>query len=343
VALAWWGTVNRRRGAAVVLGTGAVAAAAGTGYVLQHAAVRRWHVGAEGLVATGRALPGDLRHHFVPTGDWGRIHVVEHGAGPPLVLVHGVTLGVGTWAPQFHRLARLHRVIALDLRGHGQSLAGTEGYSMQRLADDLLDVLDALDVTSSVLVGHSMGGMVAQLLAVGRADELRRHVSGLVLAATSAGPLVPGPARAVVGGLVAGGAVRGLRRAEHRGRGLFPTEDLGVWLTRVSFGAHPAPEDVELARSMIAAMSPNALSEILGPLLAFDVHRELSRIDLPTRVVVGSRDVLTPPRMARAMVSRIPAADLVLWPGCGHMVMLERPTALCDLLHGFSSEVRRVR
>ena len=142
---------------------------------------------------------------------------------------------------------------------------------------------------------------------------------------------------------MAEGARRSLRRADRRGPGIFPTEDLGTWATRLAFGARPVPADVELTRSMISAMSPAALSELVMALLDFDVHDRIHDIALPTRVVVGTRDVLTPPRMARVMATRIPGAELTVWPGCGHMVMLERPTELCELLDRFSAEVAGVR
>ena len=324
------------RPAAVALGAGA--ALAGAGYALLRTS-RGWRVADDVLEAAGLTLPDDVQHHTLPVSDGGSIHAVEAGEGPPLVLVHGVTLGVNTWAPQLRELADHHRVIAVGQRGHGRSVAGADGYTLERLADDLLEVMEALEVTGAVLVGHSMGGMVSQLLAVRRPEELRRHVAALVLLATSAGPMVPGPGGGMLATVLAGGADRSLRRADRLGRGLFPFEDIGPWLARVSFGSHPVPAQVELARSMIAAMSPAAMSGLLGPLLAFDVHDRIHAIDLPTRVVVGTRDVLTPPRMARVMAGAIPGAALILLPGCGHMVMLERADELSDLLGRLSSEV----
>jgi len=324
--------VVRRSAVAVGIGLG-VGVVATTGYALQRVASRRWRAAEDDLVAAERTMPADLVHHFVAVDDGGRIHAVERGAGPPIVLVHGVSLGVAAWAPQLRQLADRHRVIAIGQRGHGQSLAGDDGYSMERLADDLRDVLIALDVTGAVLVGHSMGGMVAQLLAVRHPDDVTARLRALVLVATSAQPITAGPAGPLVAAGLASGASRGLGRAERRGQGLFPSDGLALWATRATFGAHPAPADVELTRSMIAAMSPSAVSGLLGPLFAFDVHRQIHAIDLPTHVVVGTRDVLTPPRMARTIVDQIPGATLHVFDGCGHMVMLERADELCDLLH----------
>ena len=309
----------------------AVAGAAAGAYVLARHA-RQWRADPEDSEAAGLALPDDLVHHHLPTSDGGSLHVAERGTGRPLVLVHGVMLGVEIWAPQFHRLSHGHRVVAMGQRGHGTSVAGDDGYSLERLADDLLEVLAGLEVTDAVLVGHSMGGMVSLFAGVHRARELRRHVASLVLVATSAGPLVRGPAAGAMGAGFAGAAGRGLRRSDRRGRAILPGRDFGTWMTRASFGSHPGAAEVALTRAVLDRMSPAAMAALLGPLLAYDVHRRIHDVDLPTRVVVGTRDILTPPHMARAITGQIAGSELEVLPGCGHMVMLERPTELCDLL-----------
>ncbi|MGH9082541.1 MAG: alpha/beta fold hydrolase [Acidimicrobiales bacterium] len=310
---------------AVVAG---MAGALGVGYAVERAGVRRWRVDGEALAASGRTLPADLRHHFVPMSDGGRLHAVELGVGPPVVLVPGISLTLATWAPQLRQLSGRRRVIAVSLRGHGQSVAGDGGYGLERMADDLLELLGALDLDDAVLCGHSMGGMVSQLLAVRHPAEMRHHVARLVLAATSPGPVAYGPFVAAL----QVGASGALRRAERRGAGLFPGNDLGVWITRFGLGSRPKPADIELTRSMIDAMSPAALGAMVQPLLGFDVRDRLGAVDLPTRVVVGTRDLLTPPRTARAIVARLHGAGLTVLPGCGHMMMLERADELCDLL-----------
>jgi pimeloyl-ACP methyl ester carboxylesterase len=314
--------VNLHR--AALLGAG-VAGGAGLLYLLQRTAAGRWRVGADALAAAGLSLPPDLRHHFVTTSDGGRIHVVERGEGPTSVLVHGITLSAATWAPQLRAIEG--RVLAVSQRGHGQSRAGHEGYTFERLAADLAEVLSELGVHDAVLVGHSMGGMVAQLLAVSRPGDLARHVRRLLLVSTTPGPIVASPLAA----FVAPAATRALSGAERRGRGPLP-KSTTVWASRVAFGASPSPAAVELLCGMLDSMSPGALAELLPHLLAFDVRDRLPGMALPVHVVVGSRDVLTPPRTARGIVERVAGARLTLLPGCGHMVMLERAKTLCDLV-----------
>jgi 3-oxoadipate enol-lactonase len=315
----------------------AAAAGLGAAYVLERSLAKRWRVGADELAAAGLSMPADVEHHFVATDDGARIHVVEAGSGPPIVLLHGVTLGVGVWVRQFRALIDRHRVIALDLRGHGQSIGGTGGYGFERMADDLLTVLDARRVSGSVVVGHSMGGMVLQLTALQRAKDLAAHASGMVLVATDAGPAIPGPLGRPMGVVTAALATRAARFADQRGKSVYPGSDLATWGARLSFGARPVPAEVELVRSISGAVAPRELAGLLGPILAFDVRAELGRIDLPTLVVVGTRDLVTPAGRARQIAGRIPGARLELLPGCGHMVMLERADELNRLLAEFAA------
>lgn len=311
-----------RRRAAIA---GGLAAGATGLYVLERAAARRWRVGNEELASAGLTLPSDLEHHFVPTSDGGRIHAVERGEGPTVVLLHGVTLGVATWAPQLRNLGG--RVLAVSQRGHGQSQAGDGGYGFDRLGADLLEVLDALDVADAVLVGHSMGGMVTQYLAVERPADLARRVRRLVLVATAPGPLVLAPLTA----LIMAGATRALGGAERRGRGPLP-QGMTVWAARAAFGRDASPPAVELLRQMLDAMSPGALAALLPGLLAFDVRARLGSVELPAHVIGGTHDVLTPPRTARAIARELPGCELTMLAGCGHMVMLERADELCSIL-----------
>ena len=104
--------------------------------------------------------------------DGGRIEVFESGHGPAIVLLHGMGLSADIWARQFPTLSEGHRVIAWNQRGCGASTAGTEGYGLDRLVDDLMAVLEALDVRDAVLVGHSVAGMVVVEAAITRSHEL---------------------------------------------------------------------------------------------------------------------------------------------------------------------------
>ncbi len=321
----------RKRWIAVTAPVVAVAAGA-TGYAVYRAGGRRWRADEEQLVAAGLSVPGDLEHHFVRTDDGGRMHVVERGSGPPLVLVHGVGLSAAVWAYQLRQLSVSHRVVAMDVRGHGQSLPGLGGYSMDRLGDDVLAVLRALDVRGGVLAGHSMGGMVSLRLACRRPGELSAHVGALALVATQAGPLVTGPGHAWRAERLAALTRRTLRTSNRMGLSVRPGGDIGAWAARLAFGQHPRPEHVELTRSLFVATPEETLAELYATIVGFDVRRDLGAVSLPSTIVVGSRDVLTPVRSARLLQRSIGGSELVRLPGAGHMLMLERAQELNQLL-----------
>lgn len=172
-----------------------VAGLSAAGYAVERRVVRRWRAGPDDVAAADLAVPEDAVRHDVTVSDGGRLHVVERGRGRPLVLVHGVTLQSAVWALQLQELADRYRVLVVDQRGHGRSMAGTGGYLFDRLAEDLIEVLGALGVRDGLLVGHSMGGMVAQTAALDHPARLSRHVTGLLLVATAADTLEARPGR----------------------------------------------------------------------------------------------------------------------------------------------------
>ncbi|MCU1499787.1 MAG: putative hydrolase or acyltransferase of alpha/beta superfamily, partial [Acidimicrobiales bacterium] len=150
-------------------------------------------------------LPADVVDHQIATPDGGSVHVIEKGEGRPLVLLHGITLRSDVWAPQFHQLADRYRVVAVDLRGHGGSRAGSDGFGLPRLAGDLAAVLEELDLRDAILVGHSMGGMTIMEFSGLYPDVLAERVAGLVFVATRAHQVMPPYVDRLVRRLVARG------------------------------------------------------------------------------------------------------------------------------------------
>lgn len=221
-------------------------------------------------------------------------------AGAPLVLVHGAGGTRRHW-PEALRALPGRRVIAVDLPGHGLS-AGPAERSVAGNARRLLALLDALGVGSAVVAGHSMGGAialalaldaparVAGLLLVGTGGRLR--VSPAVLAATADPDTLARTARELAGGLVGPGASDALR--------------------------------VELAEGL-TANAPGVVHGDFAACDAFDVLARLGEIGVPTLVVVGTEDRLTPPKYAEYLRAHIRGARLAPIAGAGHMVMRERP------------------
>jgi pimeloyl-ACP methyl ester carboxylesterase len=277
------------------------------------------------------ALPFDeaLR---IPSHDGGSVYTVSRGDGPTIALSHGVTLTSRVWVKQFTALpSEGVRLVAFDQRGHGESLAGDSGYSIENLGWDVRTVLEGLDLRDIVLVGHSMGGIAVQAFVTQHPDVARERVRGLVLLSTTAKTSIS--------------ASRRLRCAAERVSGSFDLgrlmaqPDVGMMLARIGFGKEPLASHVELTRELLASCETETGQEATKALLGLDLTAELPKIDLPTLVVCGSRDLITPPRDARRIASLIPGARLVMFEDAGHMLMLERTEELDRLLLEFAREV----
>lgn len=282
----------------------------------------------------------DDRHTALEVPDGGRIHVVERGSGPPILLLHGVTLSTVTWHYQLADLAHDHRVIALDHRGHGRSTGDAGSFTVERLAEDLASVIEQLDLRDAVIVGHSMGGMTLMQMAADRPDIIAERCAGLILMSTDAGPGSTMPGWALVSRVLTPASQRYLRLAGRLPGGLLPSTDLSYLIARLGLGRAPSPTHVELTRVMTGAVPAPILAEFWGSILGFDVSETLADLDVPTLVFVGSRDAVTPVHQSRRIASRIPVAELDILPGAGHMMMLERDAEVSDRIARFARAVQ---
>ncbi|HEY7107646.1 MAG TPA: alpha/beta fold hydrolase [Acidimicrobiia bacterium] len=307
--------------------------------------------GVGGAVYAGqRALAARLRHQedadadnpLVPlfdeavrvdTHDGGSLHVIMRGSGSPVVFAHGVTLSSRVWAKQFDSVPRAgFRAIAFDGRGHGESTVGDSGHSIDNLAEDMRSVLERLDLHHAVLVGHSMGGMGVQAFVIRHPDFARERVAGIVLMSTAARAVVSDARRTrqglerLVGAVPNVGAVMRQR-------------NLGLLVARMGFGDAPHASHVEATRQMLAQCSRETVREASRALLTLDLTAGLETVALPTLVLVGTADILTPPRDARQIASLVPDASLVELPGAGHMLMYERTAEVDALILDFARDV----
>jgi len=244
----------------------------------------------------------------------------ESGSGRPLLLVHGYPLNRHMWQPQVATLGDASRVIAPDLRGHGESGAPDAPHTVDRLADDLAELLDGLGVTQPVVVGGlSMGGYVA--LAFYRRHTAR--VAGLILAATRAGADSD-----------AGKANRDKAIALAREKGVDAIADsmLPKMLAPATYESRPA-----LVHQVRQIMTSTPLNGVVGDLSAMrdrpDSTELLGGILQPVLVIHGQDDQLIPPTEAEAAFARLPHGRLALIPGAGHLLNLDQPEA-------FDAEVR---
>ncbi len=271
-------------------------------------------------LGAGRAVPRDTIKVAVPGAE---LAVDVRGDGAPCVLVHGFPLDRTLWRHQVAALTRWKR-IAPDLRGCGASSAPADGYSMARYADDLVAILDALRLEQAVFCGLSMGGYVLF-------DLWRRHperVRALVLVDTRAEGDSPDGKRA---------RDEMIKMAEVEGAAGVAARMLPKLLAPAT--ARTQPEVVGQVEAMILRTPVPGLVGAVRAMRDRDDSRSLlTGITVPTLVVVGAEDELTPPATARAMVDGIPGARYGEIPGAGHLAPLEQPLAtsrvVLDFLNG---------
>ncbi|MGW5633367.1 alpha/beta fold hydrolase [Streptomyces sp. NPDC003832] len=272
------------------------------------------------------APPAPARELAVTSVDGARLHVEVHGPddAPPVVLAHGWTCSTAFWAAQIRELATDHRVIAYDQRGHGRSPA-SEVCGIEQLADDLEAVLGATLAPGekAVIAGHSMGGMTV-MAAAGR-PAFREHAAAVLLCSTGASRLVaestvvpmrPGRVRTWLTGQVLGS------RAP-----LGPVTPVARRILKyATMGPGSAPHMVEACARIVHACPRrvrHAWSRVLDRL---DLDHGVAELTVPTAVVVGTADRLTPPVHARSLAAALPTCvGLTELPGLGHMTPVEAP------------------
>jgi 3-oxoadipate enol-lactonase len=235
------------------------------------------------------------------------LNYLEQGSGEVLILVHGLGGTADNWRGQMEALAPYCRVIAPDLRGHGQSgYRADEPVSVRVFADDVMALLDQLGVARAHFCGLSMGGMIVLEIFVRHPFRL----NSLILADTTA--FFPPPqALAAI-----------LKHFDHLDLARWGQVMASLLLRRQA----PAALRQEVAR-MLAANRPDLYRQGLIAAFEGDYRWMLSQIDLPTLVLVGEEDQATPIGYARLLHEHIKNSTLQIIPDAGHYSSLENPAA----------------
>lgn len=243
-----------------------------------------------------------------------RLHYERTGRGEPLLCITGFTISSAVYEPVLPAWSERFDCITYDNRGSGRSGAPLRVTSMVELAADAARLLDALDVPSAHVFGVSMGGMIAQELALRFPEKVR----GLMLAGTTPGG--PRAVRPAVSELAAAGAgLAGKRRTPGR-----------PWLARLLFSEAFRAQQPERAAELLAffaAHGPTAwgANAHWWATVYHDTVARLGQIQAPTLVLHGGEDVFAPLANARLLAAHIPDAELVVLEGAGHAFLLEAP------------------
>jgi 3-oxoadipate enol-lactonase len=252
-----------------------------------------------------------------------RLAYADEGPGPAVVLLHGFPLSHEMWSPQLTALGSTYRVIAPDLRGHGVSPAPEGIYTMDEMADDVIELLDLLHITERVVMGGlSMGGYVALALWARHPERIR----GLILMDTRAGA---DTVEAAAGREALASAVLEAGDAKPVVPNMLPRLFTSMTLEQ-------RPERVEPLRAVMEHTNPLGVAGALrGMAKRPDRRGLLPTISVPTLVMVGEHDVITPPAEARSMADAIPGSQFALIPSAGHLAPYENAAAANEFLLQF--------
>ncbi|MGA7193133.1 MAG: alpha/beta hydrolase [Anaerolineales bacterium] len=240
-------------------------------------------------------------------------HEATNHSRPPIILIHGAGGNHLSWPPQLRRLPD-QRIFALDLPAHGKS----EGLGHQAIEDyvhDILEFMSELKIYSAILVGHSMGGAAALSAAI--------HF----------------PERVTALGLIGNGARLHVAPALLRAASDSSTfKNTVQMIANLSF-ASSSTRIKELSMQRMMETRPAVLYGDLMACDAFDVMHQLSKLSLPTLIVCGSDDQMTPLNYSEFLHKHIVGARLEVVPNAGHMVMLEQPDMVSNLLLDFFKSI----
>jgi len=247
----------------------------------------------------------------------GAVHVVEDGdpAGAPIVFAGALGTDLTIWDAVVRALPGRFRAIRYDLRGHGGSDCPEGPYSMGGMVRDAEAVLDALSVREAVFVGLSVGGMIAQGLAVKRMDQVR----ALVLSGTA--PKI---------GTKAGWQAR-IDAVRAGGMAAVSDDLMGRWFSR-RFRAEGGDDPI---RAMVERQDPAGYVGVCAAIAGTDFITPTSGLRLPTLVMAGSEDRATPPDLVRDLADLIPGSQFALFRGAGHLPCVDSPGVFAEKLTQF--------
>ncbi|NLE78930.1 MAG: alpha/beta hydrolase [Rhodococcus sp.] len=327
--------MSTRRALYAALGVGAVAGAAG--FVLsrrnRQAVTLSTDLAPNALLAEPTA-PLTVSEVVTDDGTVLRVHTYGPEDGDPIVLVHGWTCSIEYWYPQINALADNHRVVVYDLRGHGRSTVGATRFHADALGSDLDAVLQASlrDGEKAVIVGHSMGGISIMSWAQVFPDHVQRFAKAAMLVSTGSDrliaettavplpngfPRVPVPVgRALIGAPV-------------------PFHDTPLTTSVIkylNFSRNIGAEELAFTAKIVRDCNPRTRGGWGATLAGVDVKEGLENLAVPTTVLVGTGDRLTPQGHSRRLARTLDEAGnlqrLIVLPSVGHMSNIEDPDSV---------------
>ena len=261
---------------------------------------------------TGQHTVGEVTLNYRNDGD----------GGEPLVCIHGVGSYLEAWSGVVERLKSRFTILTFDLRGHGRSSRIKGRYEIDDFVAETLALADKAGFSTFNLAGFSLGGLIAQRLALTHLPRLRR----LVLLSTVAGR-TPEERERVLARLA---ALQAGTPADHH------TASLSRWLTEAF--QEQNPDVIARLRERDAENDPDCYAAAYRVLAETDFGGFLDQIRCPTLIATGEDDLGSNPRMARYMHERIPGSRLAIFPGLRHSILIEAPDTVAEAIAGFLAQ-----
>lgn len=244
------------------------------------------------------------------------LYFEESGNGDPIIFVHGWMEDYSMWSSQIEYFSREYMVVAYDQRGHGRSDKPEKGYSIQTLSDDLFSFSQNLNIERFILIGHSMGGMAAMVFALAHPDK----ISKLILIGTDAKSTLS------------------LRIM------------LWTFLHVLPYSTFAEGSDIKFFKPTEKMKKDAAERALRTPKYAayecfkafctnYDIRDRVSGIKVPTLIMVGDKDSLTPLKLSQYLNRQIEGSKLIIVPDCKHMPMIENPEKVNAIIDKFIKEV----
>lgn len=244
-------------------------------------------------------------------------------SGPVVALSHSLATDLSMWEPQMAALTSRYRVLRYDTRGHGGTDAPAGAYSLDQLAEDARALLQALGLGRVHWIGLSMGGMIGQTLALKAPDVL----ASLSLCDTSS--RIPAEAKPLW--------AERIKTAETKGMEPLMEPTLGRWLTQAT--RDRGGPVVERVKSMIRSTKPAGYIGCCHAISQLDLTDRLSKITIPTLVLVGEEDQGTPVAASRAIHGEIKGSELAIIKGAAHLSNMEKPEEFTRIITAFLGKV----
>jgi len=285
------------------------------------------------------------RAQRVVSTDGTELHAEVFGpeGAPTIVLAHGWTCQIRFWTRQIQSLSQDFRVVAYDQRGHGASgRAADDEYGMERFGHDLMAVLEACvpEGEKAVVAGHSLGGMSIVSFAGLHMGDVPEKLAAAALVNTGMGDLIQKalivPVKTPLARMeqLIGAAALSAPLPLPAG----PTPLAHRVVKYVALSPDATPAQVGFSEELVVDCRPDVRGLVGGALTRLDLHKAVARLDVPTLVVCGERDKLTPPEHAERLHAELPQpAGLVRLPG-GHMGPIEHADEVTAALRGLLTD-----